>query len=277
MSRYRRAAYLVAALGTAAATIGIGGSPAHATTAPTHVAIVVDFRNGDVQTACVRSGSDGAAVLAARFQVQYNRVGLVAIIDGVGSMSPPRDLYWSYWHGAAGSWSYASTGPGTFHPAAGTVEGWAYDDGNSGPRATPSYATICAGQDAGPAPRPPPSTPPISRPASAPHPAPDRPGNTATPQAGTTGSTAAQVPVASGSSPPASGPAPPNARAGRAMIDAANGSASPSDAPSASTDAPARSSSHASLAPALGTSLALLTAAAIGGIAFWRLRRARQD
>lgn len=42
----------------------------------------------------------------------------------------PTKAYWSYWHGTrGGTWTYSSVGAGSYDPAPGTVEGWAFGAG----------------------------------------------------------------------------------------------------------------------------------------------------
>ncbi len=42
----------------------------------------------------------------------------------------PANAYWSYWHAQpGGSWSYGSTGAGSYDPAPGSVEGWSFGSG----------------------------------------------------------------------------------------------------------------------------------------------------
>jgi hypothetical protein len=49
--------------------------------------------------------------------------------------TPPATAYWAYYHANAGAttWSYSSSGPSSYHPAQGSIEGWAFGNG-----ATPS-------------------------------------------------------------------------------------------------------------------------------------------
>lgn len=281
MTFLRRTTRLVAALALAgAATIGTAvDQPALAAAAPTHVAIAVDFGSqGDVQVACVPSGGTGSAVLGARFQVEYNKTGLVVKINSVGSVNPPRDLYWSYWHSSGGSWSYANSGPATFHPAAGTVEGWAYNNGSTGPATSPSYATICAGQD----PAPPPTHAPTHAPPVARHPSPPpaaqpgQPGPAGQPNSSTGPSTSNGSSASSGarSTPPttrhaSSAPTKPTSRG----AESTGSSTSNATQPAAQLVGAKQGGQHTSAAPAVGTGLALLAVAALGGTAFWRLRR----
>jgi hypothetical protein len=117
--------------------------------APDHVAVVVDYNNaGAVSTACVawHSGMTGADVLSAAYTVTYARDGFVLKINGVGVNSESNtQYYWAYFHDGA----YSVTGAEGSHPAAGTVEGWAFDRQAGRPAGPPaiSYATICAGRD----------------------------------------------------------------------------------------------------------------------------------
>lgn len=59
--------------------------------------------------------------------------------------------YWTYWHGSAAGWSFATAGPASVIPADGSVEGWRFaitaTAGAPGdqPRITPSFADVCAG------------------------------------------------------------------------------------------------------------------------------------
>ena len=57
--------------------------------------------------------------------------------------------YWGYFHLTNGAWTFAQTGPGQAIPANGSVEGWRFavadETSVRTPRATPSFATLCAG------------------------------------------------------------------------------------------------------------------------------------
>lgn len=279
MTVLRAATRLIAVLAlVGVASIGAGSRAARA--APTHVAIAVDFGNGSVQVACAPSGGTGSTVLGARFQVQYNKTGLVAIIDGVGSMTPPTNLYWSYWHSTSGgAWSYASTGPATFHPVAGSVEGWAYNDGSAGPAASPSYASVCGGQDPAPTHRP--NPPRVHHPSPTPPAQPAQPGqaiqasrgaqHTGAPAHAGTGSASR---AGSGRAAGQHGTAAGSTRSARTATTVATTSSRPA------TLLPARPAAaqheSASALPTVSTAVALVAAASIGGTAFWRLRRRKQ-
>ena len=94
-----------------------------------YVAVVVDFGNGSSMTTVskcvpVASNAHDADALAAAVgsdNVAYASSGLLCAIDnypanGVqncGESVGSGDYdYWSYWHGATGSWVYANDGPG---------------------------------------------------------------------------------------------------------------------------------------------------------------------
>ena len=44
----------------------------------------------------------------------------------------PASAYWSYWHATrGGKWVYSSTGAGTYKPAPGSAQGWAFGAGKA--------------------------------------------------------------------------------------------------------------------------------------------------
>ena len=84
----------------------------------------------------------------------YAPSGLLCSINGTpatgcGQVVPGGYVYWSYFTGGNGAWTYASTGAsGTVTP--GDVEGWRFQDPGTGrpndpaPRTTATFASICA-------------------------------------------------------------------------------------------------------------------------------------
>src|SRR5580704_15084026 len=133
-----------------------------------YVAVVVDFGNGSTTTTVskcvpVASNAHDADALAAAVgsdNVAYASSGLLCAIDnyptnGVqncGESVGSGDYdYWSYWHGATGTWVYANDGPGEqpVSSPADDVEGWRFQlnepdtPGDPAPDVTPSYAQIC--------------------------------------------------------------------------------------------------------------------------------------
>jgi hypothetical protein len=57
--------------------------------------------------------------------------------------------YWGYFHLTKGAWAFAATGPAQAVPADGAVEGWRFAVADESsvrtPRATPTFAALCAG------------------------------------------------------------------------------------------------------------------------------------
>ena len=93
-----------------------------------YVAVVVDFGNGSSMTTvskCVPVASnahdaDALAAAVGSANVAYSSSGLLCAIDNLPangvqncgqSVGNGQYDYWSYWHGAAGTWVYASNGP----------------------------------------------------------------------------------------------------------------------------------------------------------------------
>ena len=110
-----------------------------------YVAVVVDFGNGSTMTTVskcvpVASNAHDADALAAAVgsdNVAYASSGLLCAIDnyptnGVqncGESVGSGDFdYWSYWHGATGSWVYANDGPAeqSVSSPSDDVEGWRF-------------------------------------------------------------------------------------------------------------------------------------------------------
>lgn len=56
--------------------------------------------------------------------------------------------FWSYWRSGGTEWKYASTGPGSYKPKDGQVDGWRYAasaDKPAHPRAAADFGQICEG------------------------------------------------------------------------------------------------------------------------------------
>lgn len=263
MTGMRRVLRLAAVAGLAAAGLAIGPvGAAHASTS--YVAIVIA---GD-KTACVpwHSGITGDDVLHAVASVSYRYDGLINQIDGVPADKRADDThFWAYWHNLGKGWVFSDEGAGTYLVPAGSVEGWAYGDQAKPPLI--SYGSICDSRITSP----PASKTPTTKPASS---------SSAPAQAGHASST-------SNAPPPLSSHAGVSAKP-TAKLPSRHKSATPTPTttaglsstvdsarpmPSPSTTAPPKKHHSASAAPAAGTAAGIVAAAAIGGVAFWRMRR----
>ncbi|HEY3733960.1 MAG TPA: hypothetical protein VGL63_08595 [Streptosporangiaceae bacterium] len=150
----RRVSVLLGTVVTATAGLVAAGSaaapaqaaaPAVACTGTTGVTVVVDFTalGGKVKTACdPKNPATGlAALTGAGFSYSFvPRVpGFVCRINARPKPcnGAPITAYWSYWHAKPhGTWIYSSLGAGTYNPAPGTVQGWAFGAGTA-PRISP--------------------------------------------------------------------------------------------------------------------------------------------
>src|SRR4051812_3675806 len=118
--------------------------------APTSVAVVVDFGDrgpgGPVNATCVPADStdSGAEVLAASHQVRFDpNSGLVCAIDGYpasgcGDQSGSTYAYWSYWHGTGGEWQYSNIGPAGTRVKSTVTEGWRFNPNGGGNPSDPA-------------------------------------------------------------------------------------------------------------------------------------------
>jgi hypothetical protein len=208
------------------------------------VAFVVDFGGSTgpvVGCVTVPSSDNGYEALAAFTQQEqelaptYNNSGLLCSINGdpgsgCGQSVSGGYIYWSYWHGSTGTWSYATTG--AFATATtGDVEGWRFEDpGKSNPNdpppgMAPDYKSICP-------PSPPPSTT-TSSPGTVPSSSPGHPSVTTTPAGSSSpgaatgssgGTTPSTAPMKSTSSTTAaSGSKPTGAGRGTTRLPASSG------------------------------------------------------
>jgi hypothetical protein len=147
-----------------------------------YVAVVVDFGNGSsmstvskcVPVASSAHDADALAAAVGSGNVAYANSGLLCAIDnypanGVQncgeSVGSGNYDYWSYWHGATGSWVYADDGPAeqSVSSPADDVEGWMYqlnepdNRTDPAPAVTPSYNQICNASTEVPPPASPPA------------------------------------------------------------------------------------------------------------------------
>jgi hypothetical protein len=143
------AAVLVTASGlvTAGAVAAAPAWAAACTSTKKGVTEVVDFTKlgGKVETACDTSNpaTGLAALTGAGFTYTFvpRYPGFVCTIDKEPKPcnGAPASAYWSYWHAKrGGKWVYSKTGAGTYKPAPGSVEGWAFGAGQAPSVSPPS-------------------------------------------------------------------------------------------------------------------------------------------
>ena len=302
-----------AGLGLAGLAIGaigaIGTAPA-ASASPSHVAIVIA---GDKTACVPwTSGMTGDDVLNRVATVHYRQDGIIDAIDSFPN-PPHADTsnFWAYWHNTGSGWVFSSLGASSYQPKAGTVEGWAY--GNQIKPAATSYGSVCHDSAPPPPPPPPVSRTPTAHPPSTTHvPAPTSeaansqvPASTSRGAAGVgSGTTAAAAPTTPQRCPtssPKATPTAPRVTPSRSptksptptpRCPAISHMASPLAVPRPSTvdgrgealrlpdpsTSPVaadkkKAGDGSSAAPTVGAAIGLAAAAAIGGVAFWRLRR----
>ncbi len=86
---------------------------------------------------------------------QLRRVVTVAVLFataallGTAPASAASYRYWSFWEGSGSGWTYQQSGPNTFVPADGSVDGWRFGvsaDSSAAekPRSAPDFAAACA-------------------------------------------------------------------------------------------------------------------------------------
>jgi len=121
--------------------------PAHAASCA-GVRVVVDYgrTGGGISTACApgdpTSGLTALKASGHRYTFVPRQPGFVCTIDARPNPcnNAPASAYWSYWHARpGGSWTYSSSGAGSFNPRPGSVEGWAFGSGRP-PRIRPPAA-----------------------------------------------------------------------------------------------------------------------------------------
>jgi hypothetical protein len=113
-------------------------SPAAACKSSTKgVTVVVDFgklkKTSKVTVACdpTNPKTGLTALTGAGFTYSFDPKypGLVCRIDALPNPcnGAPVTAYWAFWHAKrGGSWAFSKVGAGSYHPAPGSVEGWAF-------------------------------------------------------------------------------------------------------------------------------------------------------
>lgn len=129
---------LVAALTAGAVTVV--GAPASAAVCRggSGVTVIADYgrTGGGVDKRCAAGDPvNGLAALTAAglpYTFVPRQPGLVCTIKNVPDPcnGAPTRAYWSYWHlRADNTWAFSSVGAGSYNPAPGATEGWAFGNG----------------------------------------------------------------------------------------------------------------------------------------------------
>lgn len=114
--------------------------PLTACSGTTGVTVVADFTalGGSIVTACDPGvpTTGLAALTGAGFTYAFvpRFPGFICTIDAKPNPcnGAPATAYWSYWHATpGGTWTYSSTGAGSYDPPQGSVEGWAFGAGTA--------------------------------------------------------------------------------------------------------------------------------------------------
>jgi len=149
MVRAQRLLALAAAIAATGASALSLAPTARAAPCSNAVGVTVVVQYGDpLGTSVGCATGDPATGLEAlqksghRFTFVPRQQGFVCAIDDRPNPcnNGPANAYWSYWHaGPGGSWSYGSTGAGSYKPPSGSVEGWAFGSGKP-PKSVPPVA-----------------------------------------------------------------------------------------------------------------------------------------
>ncbi len=147
--RAKRFLALVAAIAATSASALSLAPNAQAAPCGSHAGVTIIVEDGDSVGISVRCATgDPATGLEAlkssghRYTFVPRQPGFVCTIDARPDPcnNGPATAYWSYWHAQpGGSWSYGSTGAGSYDPPSGSIEGWSFGSGKP-PRSRPPVA-----------------------------------------------------------------------------------------------------------------------------------------
>lgn len=119
------------------------------------VTVVVDLTDlgGEIEVGCGDVPATGTEVLLdAGFVDTRDPSGFICAINSQPDPCPTEftGSFWSYWSGEpGGEWQAYAEGSDTSTPAAGSSEGWRYNDGSEGPGLAPAAAPGQTGADSG--------------------------------------------------------------------------------------------------------------------------------
>jgi hypothetical protein len=131
---------IVTAVASPASAVTVSPPAAGACKGTTGVTEVVDFTKlgGKIVVACdpgaPKTGLDALKGAGFTYSFVPKFPGFVCRIDKLPNPcnGAPADAYWSYWHAKpGGKWVFSNKGAGTYHPAQGSVQGWAFGAGKA--------------------------------------------------------------------------------------------------------------------------------------------------
>lgn len=118
---------------------------------PNHAGVVIQFPDGQVETACVEFSADeitgldllNRSGLAVSFDYSSGLGAAVCKIGDTGCNVPDEPcfcqcqgspcIYWNYWQWRDGQWVYSPLGASTRRVGDGDVDGWFWGDGEQSP------------------------------------------------------------------------------------------------------------------------------------------------
>lgn len=131
-----------------AETAAIAGKACRGTSGVTVIVDYYAYGGRGIDTRCAPGNPANGLVALTGAGLPYtfvpNQPGLVCTINGVPDPcnGAPVRAYWSYWHlRADGSWAFSSTGAGSYDPAPGATEGWAFGNGKPPRKPKPPAST----------------------------------------------------------------------------------------------------------------------------------------
>lgn len=138
-----------------------------ACTGPDGVTVVVDLTDlgGAVEVGCADGdpATGREALESAGFVPTDSSPGFICAVEGLPDPCPEEfdGSYWSYWTAeATGDWVAQTEGADTTDPVPGSIEGWRYNDGATGPGVAPAalVGTAAGGATTDDASAPPPDS-----------------------------------------------------------------------------------------------------------------------
>jgi len=133
----------------ASASSATAAAPAGACADTSGVSVVVDLTDlgGDVVAGCAPGDptTGRQALIDAGFVAADDAAGMICAIDSLPNPCPAtfEGSYWSYWSAEPTTdWVAYAVGADSSDPAPGSIEGWRYNDGSTGPGVLPAELEV---------------------------------------------------------------------------------------------------------------------------------------